>query len=228
MNIIKILRKPFSPIFLSLIMLTFSCTQYENDLDEYKSFDYKIYNEFTNSSYFKNLKTNNENQTNRNSDVLLSINQEFETDLSFPNELLNITAYSAEEIVTKALNYGWISTTDLELIDEFGYDLQHSNFDTAINNFEKNVNDLNLNNDDFNKMQLVANNLKSLEEYNPDAFYDASQRAEGWGCLKAVIALVVASISLASCVTIITCGLAVSAWIISYSNYLDNCRTKTF
>lgn len=54
MNIIKILRKPFSPIFLSLIMLTFSCTQYENDLDEYKSFDYKIYNEFTNSSYFKN------------------------------------------------------------------------------------------------------------------------------------------------------------------------------
>tara|TARA_R110000850_G_scaffold241896_4_gene366506 strand:- start:214 stop:900 length:687 start_codon:yes stop_codon:yes gene_type:complete len=226
MNILKTLRKPYFAMFLSTLILFVSCEQYSlsNTND---SFDYSVHNAFikeytaTNTGSFVN-KNGNSNTIKEEKVRLQNINTQYGTSIMFPDEFLGLTDYDPNYIENKALSEGWINQNDIYLMDEFETDLQLSDFETAIQNYESNVLSLNLNSKELTEKNLVANSLKSLNHYHPEVF-TVTANGDFWGCVRAVVALVVSSVGLAACATIILCGVAVTAWILSYATYVDNC-----
>lgn len=228
MNILKSLRKPYFAMFLSTLILFVSCEQSSLN-NSGNSFDYSIYNEFVKGNTTNNvssifLKDGNSTTIDEAKVRLQSINIEYGTNIMFPDEFLELTDYEPEYIENTALSKGWLNQNDIFLMDEFESDLQKSNFATALLNFENNVINLGLSGQELKNKNIVANALKSLDYSNPDVFSSTTNRLDGWGCVRAIVALVISSVALASCAAILPCGLAVSAWIISYATYLDNCK----
>ncbi|MGB2223482.1 MAG: hypothetical protein ACPHZC_03545 [Flavobacteriaceae bacterium] len=234
MNVFKTLRKPYLATFLASIILFISCEQ--NSLDSVENaFNYSVHKELIettsavdiNNMLNINSSSAKSNSINRNLDVIDNINNYYNSDLSLPNELLGMTDYNPQEVVTTALNNGWMNQYDLNLMDQFESDFQSLGFDGALENYENTVLSLELNDAEFSKKNLVANALKSMNNYYPEIFSSSSEFSKysrGWGCFRAAAALILSSVGLASCVTVVACGLAVSAWILSYSAYVDNCQ----
>tara|TARA_R110002049_G_C9063801_1_gene554391 strand:- start:361 stop:1047 length:687 start_codon:yes stop_codon:yes gene_type:complete len=227
MNILKSLRKPYFAMFLSTLILFISCEQSSlNNPDN--AFDYSLHNEFikghsvnNNGSVF--LKNGNSNTIDEAKVRLQNINTEYGTDIMFPNEFLGLTDYDPAYIENTALTKGWLNQNDIFLMDEFESDLQKSDFNTALQNFENNVLTLGLSSQELMAKNIAANSLKSLNHYNPDVFA-VTTNGGGWGCVRAVAALVLSSVALASCAAVLPCGLAVTAWILSYATYVANCK----
>ena len=212
MNILTTLRKPYLAMLLSGLMLFISCEQ--GGLDTvYDTDDTTVSSEFGRSSTLEKSK-----------ERLAKINKEYDTKISFPDEFHTIVDQDPETIERTALANGWINQNDVFLMDEFINDLQESDFDKAISNFESNVDKLRLDKEELEEKRLVIEALKALNDSNPEVFAASTFGRGGWGCVRAVAALVISSVALASCATVIACGLAVSAWIISYASYVDNCR----
>lgn len=227
MNIFKNLRKPYISLFLASLVLFVSCEKSIVGTDSETEADYSVYQEFTNSENSIDYSKSRASSTAEEAQALLDeINATYGTEISFPEEFLALTDASAREIEATAFERGWINNDDIYLVDSFEYDLQKSNFDTALENYEKNVIKLELSEAEFQDKMLAANGLKLLNDANPDLFKNSRYGSRGWGCFRAAAALVLSSVALASCATVLACGLAVSAWILSYSAYADNCMNN--
>lgn len=227
MNILKSLRKPYFGTFLAALLLFISCDQgglnTTND-----TFDYSVYNQFIQEySTINDSSISSRNGSTSTIDDakkhLQKINDEYGTNIIFPDEFLGITDYDPQHIEKTALSKGWLTQNDIYLISEFESDLQKSDFDTALTNFEKNALNLGLSSRELAEKNLAANSLKALNHYHPEAF-EVSANRDFWGCVGAVVGLVVASAALASCAAILPCGFAVTGWILAYASYLANCR----
>jgi len=231
MNILKNFRKPYLSMFLASIVLFVSCEQANLNNDAESEFDYSVYNEFISGNSYSKAnsflsKSGNSNTIADAQKLLDDINLEYGTNIVFPNEFLGLTDYSPQHIETTALSKGWLNQNDIYLIDEFESDLKKSDFDTAIQNYENNVINLGLSGNELEEKNLAANAFKAFNNYHPELFDNTTYSKGGWGCFRAAAALTLSSVALASCATVLACGLAVTAWILSYSAYTDNCLKK--
>lgn len=220
----KIFRKPYFAAFLSSLILFISCNQDSDDVlsnnDVKNIFDYSVYNSFINLNATDiNHPSQNLKSVQSEQERLDQINRQFETNIQYPDDFLELIDKDPEFIETKLLSEGWLSEKDFFLIDAFTVDLFNSDFDTAIENYEKNVLRLNLLPHEFEIQNLAVNSLKAFNNNSPELF----EGPPNWGCIRAGAALIVSSAALASCATVLACGLAVTVWIISYSAYVDNC-----
>lgn len=223
MNILESLRKPYYALLLSSLILFISCEQYINKSNQ-RNFDYTLYKEFSKLNFNPNDILNKSNTFIMSERMRLdNINEEFNTNINFSNEFLLLREKHPSEIEETALLNGWLNEVDIYLMDEFISDLKNSDFNTALVNFENNVIDLNLNETEFNNKVITANALRALHDENPAIFEQRVDSWPDWACIRATLALIVSSVGLAACATIILCGLAVTAWILSYATYIDAC-----
>jgi hypothetical protein len=219
MNILKPFRRPYFAMLLSSLILFMSCEQSISE-NAKENFDYSVYKEFS------KLNFNNNNSFNKSSIItserlrLDNINSEFNTEINFSDDFLLLIKKSPEEIEETAISNGWLNENDIYLLNEFESDLRDSNFENALQNFEENVLSLNLSENELNDKILAANALMSLNDESPGIF---ESNGTSWGCIRAIAALTISSVALASCATGVACALAVTAWIVSYATYLDNC-----
>jgi len=95
-------------------------------------------------------------------------------------------------------------------------DLSTKGFDKAVSNYEKTTLDMSLSSVEFNKKNTFLNIVKSMNYANPNLFksdlLDSSINRVGCGwckCAAATVALVVATAGLASCLTVVACGLSI-------------------
>ena len=229
-----ILRKPIIALFLSLVMLLFSCEQYESfNLSDPQKFDYSIYGEFISDSdnqfILEIIKSFDEplykGKNQNNVEFLSLINERFNTDLSYPEEFINIYKNDYSEIPDILIENGWINEMDLNQIDAFINNVLTFGFEIALIKFEETVLNSNYDDKQFRIKNNFANSIKALNYYSPELFelkIDQISRY-GSGCFKAAIALIAASAALAACLTVIACGLAVTGWILAYDAYVNNC-----
>jgi len=221
-------RKPYFAVLLSALVLFISCEQNNIDHSNF-SFDYSVFNQFDADNFEQkyNLKSANSNTIANEQLRLDRINRQYGTSIHFPDTFLGLIDENPENVEAIALANGWLNQNDIYLIDEFENDLKNTNFNAAIRNYENNVLNLNLNSSEFAKQNLVVNSLRSLNDRSPEVFENTTYSCCNWGCLRAAAALIVTSVALASCVTVIACGLAVTGWILSYATYIENCTDLT-
>jgi len=173
------------------------------------------------------LKNSKLNNFDKGQITLGNINEYFNSDLVYPISFLKLIDYSPQQIETIAIQEGWLDENDIDLIDRFEADLLADNFEIALYNYEKNVLELELSSAEFAKKNMVANAFKAIYHFNPEMFgsskYGNMTGKGGWSCFRAGAALTVSNVALASCATTVACGLAITAWMVSYSAYDANC-----
>jgi hypothetical protein len=232
----KKFRNPYISVLLVLLIFS-SCTRdtITDDLLERK-FDYSIHNEFKSNNYNGEIigVVNTYMANFKDSvapynvfELLNEVNDYYRTDLNFPNEFLNTLSHNFEDIPDILIEMGFIGGETLSLIDSFLVNLNNSDFNVALEKFETSVLVMNLSDSEFKTKNDFVNVLKTLYHYNPHFFssnnsFEKSSKS-GFGCLRAALALTAASVALASCVTVVTCGIAVTGWILAYGAYQDNC-----
>lgn len=217
-----------NPIFFLIIFFVsflISCNEDVTETEN-KSFNYSVYNQFKTINFRYGNSMNKSNTISSERQRLKNINNRFDTNLNFPDELTLLIDKNPSEIEDIVVSNGWLNEDDIYLIDEFVADLKETNFNNALENYEENALSLNLSSKEFNDKMLTANVLLSLNQEHPETFQNTSNNFSefDWGCARAVVALSAASVALASCSTGVACGLAVTAWVLAYSNYLDNCK----
>lgn len=222
MNILKSLRKPYFALFLSSLILFISCEQYIPE-NQKTNFDYSLYEKFSELNINFNKVSNKNNTLTSERLRLDNINEKFNTNINFSDEFLLLIEKEPSEIEETALLKGWLKENDIYLLDNFISDLKEANFNTALNNFENNVIDLGLNEIELNNKVITANAFRALYDENPAMFEPGPNSWPDWACIRAALALGLASVGLALCATIILCGIAVTAWILAYATYINAC-----
>ena len=239
MNVLAKFRKPYISIFLTALMLFVSCSKSDvSTLDN--TMDYSIYNDLIRTSDLSEIFTiinsaNKEieslNSVDRGTRILEIVNSYYSTDLSFPQEFIEIADADTEMILATSLQNGWLSQADVNLVNQFMDDLAINSFDTALRNYENTVMNMSLSNQEFAVKNQIANALKSMNHYYPEKFDNATNFAttdkSGKSCFRSAVALTVASAALATCATVVACGFAVTAWILAYDLYKDNCLSDS-
>jgi hypothetical protein len=239
MNILTFLRKPYLAILLSVLILFSSCGQYGNEIENKQSFDntqsfnYESFNKFKSQEYkinINSLKSKKSTSLEKNRNILNQVNTELGTDLIFPDKALELVDYDKDEIFQISLKEGWMSQQDVDLTNDFISDIRSNGIDKAISNYEKTILNLSLSNEEFARQNIFLNLIKSINFTNPNLFkmglQDKSLQAKyttWYKCGAASIALAAATASMASCVTIAACGLAI---ILVYEGSVaveDNC-----
>lgn len=237
MKITKKLKKPHLAIFFSFLIIFASCEQYKLDEENLNSFDYSIHEEFISNQYNIDVidiiysdsdKTTISMEISSSSELLDVINNYYNSNMSLPNDFLKITENNSIDITNTLIKKGWINSNDVKQIDNFIGNFSKFGFNSALERYENSVIKMNLNQTEFQIKNKFANALMTINHINPNLFdvhdkYTGNTYFMGGSCLRAALALVAASIALASCATIIACGLAVSAWILAYDAYRDNC-----
>ncbi|WP_019039444.1 hypothetical protein [Psychroflexus tropicus] len=229
----KTLRKPQLAFALSVILLLASCSQYEYFDSEELKFNYSLYNEFIDDDYnigiiyevnnhLNNMKDLNESDSM--SIMLREVNEYYQSDLNFSNDFLISLNHSTDELPEILIDLGYIKNEDLNLIDHFLTDSDIHGFEYALEEFQASVTELSLSTSEFKNKNDFANVLKSLNHFAPSLFSNNKNFSKsGLGCARAALALTAASVALATCVTVVACGIAVTGWILAYGAYQDNC-----
>lgn len=231
MNVFTFFRKPYLSLLFAMLLLFFSCERNnlnnsnKNIVDNQENvLNYNVYDKFYNSINNNDIVYQFDYEVNNNlsniKKILNDINNQYETNIVYPDEFLALFISSDPNyIFTKLIENGWINDNDIYLIEEIKSDMEKTNdFNIALKNYEKNVLNLQLNQTELEHKTLVANVLKAQFESNPDFEYIIYN-----DCFYATLGLLVAAASLASCATIVACGLAVTAYILATRNYYNNC-----
>ncbi len=236
MTILKNLRKPYFAMFLSFLMLFISCKQYDSELNEIEqSFDYKVFNTYKNTNHLdaiiNKINTSNKDRSNlsvleTNKLILSTVNDELDTGLYLPESLLSMSVdMEANDIYEIALTNNWLDIKDVELTKNFANDAETIGFDLAVENYQNKVLALNLSSKEFAKKNIFINAVKALDYENPKLFtVNNNTQARGWyRCALATIALAATTAALASCITIVACGLAVLLQVNAVYGFADQC-----
>lgn len=226
-------------IALNLILFP-SCVQEKgDDFFEKHEFNYSEFEFFkSNLSFVDNLRMPSElNPSEKvvfSKNLLNEINNNFGTDVKFPDFAFELINKDREQILETSLKQGWIDLEEVELNNMFLEDLQALGFDLAIKNYENKVLNLDLTKEEFLKKNMFINLMKSLEFDNPelfppisDEFLNLNSRIScdsGWRCAGSIVALTAATASLASCATVLACGGAVMLHIIAIDSAAISCK----
>ncbi|OUS00075.1 hypothetical protein A9Q86_11585 [Flavobacteriales bacterium 33_180_T64] len=218
MNIIKFLRKPYLAILFSYLILFVSCSQYDSVEINEQNFDYTAFNEFKSQGYIIDInliKNNKVSLIEKKKAILNQINTELNTDLSFPDKAFELANSDVEEIFEISMKEGWMTQQDVDLTNEFILNIKNDGIDIAISKYEATILELSLSSAKFEEKNIFLNIMKSLNYANPDLFKTellneslVANKEPWYKCAAAGVALVAATLSLASCVTVAACGLA--------------------
>ena len=219
MNILNYIRKPYLAMFLASLMLFVSCTQYDSIVTKEQNFNYKAFDEFKSKGFqidLSSIKNSSVSLVEKQKAILNQVNAELGTDLTFPDKAIELINYDAEEIYEVSLKEGWMTQQDVDLTNEFLLNIRTDGIDIAISKYEKTILKLSLSDEKFAEKNIFLNIMKSINYENPNFFKadllnkSIQAKSEVWyKCAAAVVALTAATLSLASCVTIAACGLAI-------------------
>ncbi|WP_430409756.1 hypothetical protein [Kordia sp.] len=226
MSSIKLSVRSYIAVVSSLLIMFTSCSQYEEVSSENQNFDYSAHEFFTiNQQFLTNLTLSKSTSfLNINQEILDNLNEEFETNLSYPELLPDLFGHDMEYILNKSLKLGWINQYNVDLTESFLRDLIDFDFDYALKEFEKNALALNLSTEEFQKLNIFANTVKSINLYHPELFIAENILAKGfWGCAGATLALTAATAGLSSCATIVACAGAIALHLVALNNFGTQC-----
>lgn len=229
MNIINASQRSYIAMLSAILMLFVSCNQYDEAVIEEQSFDYSAFhflktnNEFINSFTFNKSKSSQE----ISQEILNNINRELGTNVTYPEQLFDLFDQDMEYILNKSLENGWISQYNIDLSEEFLENLTNFDFDYALEKFEQNALALNLPIEEFQKLNIFANTIKSINLQTPELFRPENLQAKGfWSCAGATFALTVATAGLSSCATLVACAGAVALHLIAFNNFGNECLSE--
>lgn len=253
MNILKIIRKPKTAIFLSTLILYTSCSNQAdliNPVNTKMAFDYSIYNTYKGVDINKYRVSKKVKQNSLQSKESLSsletfsyiiddINSDFTTELDVNklDKLLlenNLIVETPEYLQPVDIIKEDLPSNDIIIGDKFENDLNLYGFETALNNFESNVLSMNLTQVEFEKYNQLANVLSLLNNSNPEYFSNSnylsksSTMAKLSPCGKAIFWNSLATVGLVACGTGWLCALAIAAKIGAMDSMIETCTGKSF
>jgi len=215
MKLYKLLRQRYFANALALIVLTFSCSQYDTPELEIQKFDYSSFNEFKSQEAlfdFNEVINSEMTDLEQRKAVLNHVNTVMNTDIYFSAEFYELYKYDANGIFEMSKNSGWLSHEDIDLTNEFINNVEDKGLEIAIQRYENAVLELSLGDDEFSKRNMFLNMIKGLDYSMPNFFnsnFNTSLQKEPWyKCAAAIVALTAATASLGTCVTVVSCGAA--------------------
>lgn len=225
-NVLNSCRKSYFAVFLSLLMLFVSCSQYEQNNNNH-SFDYTAYNAFNGEFLVTNL-TDTKGKTDSIQVITNRINEAYGTDFHLPEDFA-LRNGSLDEMLTEYIAKGYLSQQSLDLTDVFIENLQQGDFNIAISAFEDDILNLKLSEDEFNIYNNAVNTLKIINKADSSFFDLQNQTSRGgdsiW-CILAVVNLGIAVGGLAACATVVLCALAVSNFVWAVRSVDAECNDK--
>lgn len=214
MKVFRKLRKPYISIIMSFLTLFISCEQGTIINEPINQFDYNIFNSYSvNKSNFTLPSFDKAESSIEKGRILLDhINNHYNTDLYYSDEVLMLIDFDHDEILNRAQENNWMSADDVGVTKKFMDDLQNVGFDQAITNYEERILNLNLTPSEFQKHNSFVNYIKIIDASNPELFpseLNVNNRS-WWRCGLAIIAFTAATVGLTSCATIAACALAIA------------------
>lgn len=232
MNILKIFRSKYISISMAVVFLFVSCKKDDLSIIE-NTFNYAVYEQYKKSPVFDKIieKINSKKYQSKslssreiNRELLEIVNNELGSDLYLSNEVLELANHSGDEILNKANEKGWITDSDVVLVNNFSIDYNEENLETAITNFEQSVINMNLSKFEFEEKNSMANVLKlSFDDESKNLAKTSFLAKGGWDCFFAVVALILTIISLVACATIFLCGVAIAGFTLALRNASKQC-----
>ena len=211
MNLLKIFRSPKLTVISALSFLIFSCSQYE--MNETRSFNYALYKTFKEQG-IKLIDLDFTDFSSRSStlngqDILLTLNNEYGSNLIIPDHILNamFTKTDIEEVKTFVVSEGLLSNQDVDDLISFVDKTETDNFEVAIGEFEQDIISRNLSEAEFEKYDEIASSFKITNDENPEVFTSDNELNRGiWSCLAAYVVWIAALIGfVAGCATVFLC-----------------------
>lgn len=224
--------------FLSFLLLATACTQYDSEEIEQpieQSIDYSLYQEYMSSNVYVSTASievttdGTRAPSNPWAAYINEVNESLGSDFSLPEEATNLIYAEADEIYNTGLENGWMDRGDVKLAKTFTSDNEKYGFDTAISNYETNLINSRPTEAALVKHGNIINVLKVSNEENPDLFkYGGDRSGDRWGCdwckcAAASVALFSATMSLATCVTVFACGLALVLVYAASNSFASAC-----
>ncbi len=202
----------FKAIILSLVLLTTSCTQYDIIHVEQQVFDYSMFEDF------KSLKIKLDLVNIQNSGKVPSsmkfaqlieiVNSELDSEIELPQEAIDLINEDADTILNFGLAKGWMTQLEVNLTKTLISDIGEVGFHRAVSDYEKSILALELKEEDFSKHNKIVNVLMGSEFANPELYMSNYGSRNLFECAAAIVSLVAATMTLASCVTVVACGAA--------------------
>lgn len=221
---------------MAQIFLFVSCSQYDIPSTEVEvnKFDYSVFEEFSKSDIYENIKETIEKKKSKettleiNKFILKVVNDEMNTNLSFPDLALKLNNFEANDIFSIALNNKWIDKEDVVLVNAVTFEIQSLGFETALKNYQEKVLKMPLSPEKFAEKNLFINSLKSIHYDNPGIFNNdidnKSLEARSWlRCAAATVAFAAALVGLSGCATIAACALALVLFYAATNSFNMNC-----
>lgn len=239
MILLKFFRHKYFAVALSTLFLVFSCTTHGTQTadNQSRSIDYETFNNFKSNIDLLNkiisdtqMSKNDASVVDISQEILHEVNIELGTNLSYPEAALQLPDHLGEEIIEIGLANGWIDDIDISLINSFMNDLENSDFSQAMSNFENTIQNLEVSDEKFEKLNLTANLIQSINYDNPNIFNDLQKVIgddDGWfDCALATLALATATAGLAGCATVAACAAAVALHIGAVKNFGRACLSE--
>ena len=186
MKIFNSFRNSSLIILVSISFLIFSCSQYEINNQK---FDYSVYDAYK----LADIQLSSNNASSRNSlqdmkDLLNQLNYQYSTNIQIPDNILNgmLTETSVPEIKVFVKNEGLLNTLDVELISDFIADFETNSFRNSIKSFENAVIAENVPQQEFDKLNLIANSFKIMNDEN-STFFNNAKASGPLSCIWAYI-----------------------------------------
>lgn len=234
MNIIKTLRRPYLSLFMAFVILFVSCEQYETTSSiEKQSFDRKVFETYKSQPYltkvlksFNKYSKKNSSTLETNKELLNIINEELETSIQVPEEILALSVnVEAETIYSQSLENNWLTEQDVQLSKKLAELIEKNDIETALMKYENLILNSNLSNEKFEQQNLIVNTVRSLNYENPEMFaYPEYQgKFSWWRCSLAALALTVAIGNMSTCATIVACGVATLLLVNAGYAVADHC-----
>jgi hypothetical protein len=212
-------------------MLLFSCSQYEirNQVVE-STFNSELYDAFKegNIELFFNNSISKEHSLKSSKEILVKINDHYGTDLHIPDNFFQLFLdknNDKDDMLKAFLKNGWMNQNDINLTNELIENINSKGYDSAIDVFKNKTLALNLSEEEFSKKNTLINLLEIVHDENPnliEANYFLKEQGP-WTCAWATLLFIAALAGLASCATVVLCGLAVAS-LAGATDYLaDSC-----
>lgn len=202
MNFLKILRKPFSSILLSTLMIFVSCEKNnlniefnENEISLHPFEKLKGQLIAINQLNLKDSKIEFNSRLDLNNFLLSEINNYYDTDIDFDDKLKSLS--SAEEIFNWIKANTLFNQNDVDNLKIFSSNLTTLDFDQAVSILDNNITDLKDSNK-FEKYQSIVNAVAIIEYEYPGYFTTENYQgiASKGGCAFALFKLGLASAAL--------------------------------
>lgn len=218
-----------------MLIFIVSCTQYEHDTAK-SGFEYSIYTDIKDQSisfdlaFLTDFKEKKRTEEVDYEALLLTVNEEYNTNVTLPEDLFETISMSEDDIQSIYLEHGFMDSKQIEVLDKLVIDIGNDGFDIALVKFEDNVLNLGVTQDQFDTYNVFANSIKTMNEVNPEIFVSNMQRTSKmdlFKCLAAIAGLGIAVFRLNTCLTFTRCVVAYIGFLLAVYA-MSACNTNKY